>query len=252
MIAVLVDIDDTLVDLTSARRDGLRAHLSTLAPELASGEGFHPALTQWRQLEREHVDRFLRGETSLAEQRRTRVRAFCLAHRLPQQGSDEQCDAWYAQFQAHCDAVLRPFPDVAEALDELRRRGVTLGALSNNVHAVQELRLRRVKLRDRISALLCCDDLGGASKPDPQAFHAACAALGSAPERTVLVGDDREVDARGAAAAGLIRVWLDRTADPHPPADVPTVASLTGLVDWLDAAALLPARTSERCVGHAH
>lgn len=250
MIAVLVDIDDTLVDLGSARRDGLRAHVSTLAPGLGSGRVFQAALSGWHQLERVHVDRFLRGETSLAEQRRTRVRAFCHAHGLPQQGSDDWCDAWYAEFQAHCDAALHPFPEVTEALDELRCRGVPLGALSNNVHAVQELRLRRVGLRDRISALLCCDDLDGASKPDPKAFHAACAALGSPPSRTALVGDDHEVDARGAAAAGLIGVWLDRTAG-QPPADMPTVASLTGFVNWLDAAGLLPARTSEGCVGHA-
>ena len=40
-------------------------------------------------------------------------------------------------------------------------------------------------------------------KPAPEFYHAAVAALGCAPERVVMIGDDVDADVSGAAAAGL-------------------------------------------------
>ncbi|MBX6766549.1 MAG: HAD family hydrolase, partial [Actinomadura rubrobrunea] len=50
----------------------------------------------------------------------------------------------------------------------------------------------------------------GAAKPDPAIFRRACAGLGLAPHAVVYVGDRLDVDALGAASAGLHGVWLDR------------------------------------------
>ena len=53
----------------------------------------------------------------------------------------------------------------------------------------------------------------GVSKPDPQIFGLATAALGVAPGQTVHVGDLYEYDILGARAAGLIPVLLERRAE---------------------------------------
>ncbi|MDF2808213.1 MAG: haloacid dehalogenase, partial [Cellulosimicrobium sp.] len=57
-------------------------------------------------------------------------------------------------------------------------------------------------------------------KPDPRVFAEACARLGTDPARTAYVGDELDVDARAARAAGLVGVWLDRPGTrrggPHP------------------------------------
>jgi len=52
-------------------------------------------------------------------------------------------------------------------------------------------------------------------KPAAGFFHAACIALGTAPERTVMVGDDVEADVNGATAAGLEGI-LVRTGKYRP------------------------------------
>jgi putative hydrolase of the HAD superfamily len=245
VLTVILDLDDTLVDFATARRDGLRDHLSAPAPWL-TGDGFTEVLGTWRRIEQVHVDQYLRGRTGFREQRRARIRDFCRAYHLAPVSSDRAADDWFAGFEASCEARLAPFPEVAHALAALAQRGVPLGVLSNNRHEVQERKLRRTGLRDRFATLLCVDDLGGAAKPDPRTFRAACAALRGEPATAVYVGDDLDTDARGAVRAGLIGVWLDRAGRPRP-GDVPTVSSLTGLVGWLeDAGLLMPARQLER------
>lgn len=75
----------------------------------------------------------------------------------------------------------------------------------------------------------------GAMKPDRRIFDHALAALGTAPARTLHVGDSHERDVRAARALGLRSAWLvpaDRgiTGDPH--ADL-VVASLSELEETL-------------------
>jgi FMN hydrolase / 5-amino-6-(5-phospho-D-ribitylamino)uracil phosphatase len=74
----------------------------------------------------------------------------------------------------------------------------------------------------------------GASKPDPAFFHLACRELGCAPDEVVHVGDDIELDVRGARGAGLHAVWLNRASNSWPGDDVPeTVADLEAFERWL-------------------
>jgi putative hydrolase of the HAD superfamily len=105
------------------------------------------------------------------------------------------------------------FPDVLPALDALAgdyRHAV----LSNSSLHVQERKLRVLGVRDRFETVLCAAELG-MSKPAAGAFHAACEALSLAPHQVAYVGDHPEVDARGAAAAGLLSVWIDRDGGRH-------------------------------------
>ena len=225
---MLVDIDDTLVDFGSASRQGLANHLAEVAPHLDA-----PAAgTVWRELTELHYGRFQRGQLTFTEQRRLRVRDFCAYFDLPLGTDDAIVDAWFGRFNARLDAHLAAFPDVLAALATLAARGVPLGAVSNSDHANQSRKLDRLALRHRFKALVCCDDVGGAAKPDPRIFHHACRLLGSPPAVTVYLGDDLDKDARGAAAAGLVGVWLNRGGRPGP-AGLPSVRSLTEFVDRL-------------------
>jgi putative hydrolase of the HAD superfamily len=64
-----------------------------------------------------------------------------------------------------------------------------------------------------------------------------CAHLGTAPERTVHVGDSVLSDVEGAHAAGLVAVWLDRHGDAWPPP--PGVHRITSLAELPDLLAAL-------------
>jgi putative hydrolase of the HAD superfamily len=73
----------------------------------------------------------------------------------------------------------------------------------------------------------------GVEKPDPRFFALALSRMGARAETTVHVGDLYEADVRGARAAGIEAVLLDR-ASLYPDADCRRVASLHALADWLE------------------
>jgi putative hydrolase of the HAD superfamily len=224
--AVIFDVDDTLVNFTRANEAGFRRYLLDVAPDLGTSE-IDAAECAWNEIGGLHFADYLAGRISFQEQRRRRVRQFLEHCGLLTGAADgaEGTDSWFAGYLAHCDAVLVAFDDVRPALDMLRAAGLRIGALSNNTHLNQDRRLRLVGLRADFDALICCDDVGGVAKPDSRIFHAGCAALGVQAGEAAYVGDDLEVDGRGAALAGLSAYWLNRRTDAVDH-QIPTVRDL--------------------------
>ncbi|QES48042.1 hydrolase [Streptomyces venezuelae] len=201
--AVLWDIDDTLFDYTGADTAGLAQHLA----EEGLGDRYGTpaeALALWRELTERNWARFAAGETGFQEQRRDRVRDFLRQPDL----TEAEADAWFDRYVAHYQAAWKVFPDVLPALDALAA-GYRHGVLTNSSSANQDPKLRRLGLRDRFEVLVCAAELG-ISKPQAGAFRAACAAMGLEAGEVAYVGDQPEIDARGARDAGLLAVWLDR------------------------------------------
>src|SRR3954452_19825244 len=83
-------------------------------------------------------------------------------------------------------------------------------------------------LLERVGVLVGMD-VFGVGKPDPRVYRHACAVLGVDPAQVAYVGDELDVDARGAREAGLLGVWLDRHGSGQSPPDVPVVRSLDEL-----------------------
>ncbi|GLX22259.1 MULTISPECIES: HAD family hydrolase [Streptomyces] len=221
--AVLWDIDDTLFDYTGADAAGLAAHLR----DEGLGERYgspHEALALWRRITELNWARFAAGEVTFQGQRRDRVRDFLGGPAM----TDPQADAWFDRYVQHYQAAWALFPDVLPALDALagtHRHGV----LSNSSAANQDPKLRHLGLRDRFEVLVCAAELG-VSKPDAAAFLAACEALALPPAQVAYVGDQPEIDARGARDAGLTAVWLDRQGGRGPgPAGVHRIEGLDRL-----------------------
>jgi putative hydrolase of the HAD superfamily len=122
--------------------------------------------------------------------------------------SDTEAEEWFAGYRSHYQASWRLFPDVLATLEDLagdHRHGV----LSNAALRRQDRKLRVLGVRDRFGAVVCAADIS-ACTPDPAAFLAACDALRLPPADVVYVGNEPEIDAAGAVAAGLGAVWLDR------------------------------------------
>ncbi|GAB3444956.1 HAD-IA family hydrolase [Streptomonospora sediminis] len=105
--------------------------------------------------------------------------------------------ALYARHTA--PAAWRPYPDTAAVLGELHRRGVPVAVVSNIGWDLRPV-LRAHGLAELVQAfVLSCEH--GLQKPDPRLFRTACDSLGLAPERVLMVGDDRNADT-GALALG--------------------------------------------------
>ena len=201
--AVLWDIDDTIFDYARADRTGMQQHLESegLVDGYASVD---QALGHWRKITDQHWARFSAGETDWPGQRRDRVRSF-----VGRQLSDDDADTWFDRYIVHYEAAWSLFPDAVPALD-LLAADYRHAVLSNSSLHNQERKLRILGVRDRFEAVLCAAELG-VSKPEAAAFHAACEALGLPPEEVAYVGDQPDIDARGAVDAGLAGIWLDRT-----------------------------------------
>ena len=123
----------------------------------------------------------------------------------------------------------RLFDDVRPALDELARRGITLGLVSNFEPWLDEV-LALQGITDRFAAVAISGTLGVA-KPDPRIFKAALDEAGADPAATVHVGDQPVNDVAGALAAGIIPVLIDRFGR-HPDADgAHRVEDLAGLLE---------------------
>ncbi|MFC7932180.1 HAD family hydrolase [Streptomyces cinereoruber] len=201
--AVLWDIDDTIFDYATADTAGMRGHLA--AEGLLEGFGtVEAALDRWRELTVLHWRRFEREGGDFLDQRRDRVRDFLGRPEL----TPDEADAWFDRYVVHYEAAWALFPDTVPVLD-LLARDYRHAVLSNSSIRNQERKLRVLGVRDRFEAVLCAAELGVA-KPAPEAFHAACTALGLPPHQVAYVGDQPDIDARGAVEAGLMGVWLDR------------------------------------------
>jgi putative hydrolase of the HAD superfamily len=91
-----------------------------------------------------------------------------------------------------------------------------------------ELQARKLRVLGLAQVPLFASSELPAPKPDVRAYEAACTGLGSAPFRTVMVGDDLPNDVEGALLAGLKAVWFTRGADRTAP--VPVIADLRELL----------------------
>ena len=90
--------------------------------------------------------------------------------------------------------------------------------------------LRDTGLAGHVDAVLTSAE-EGAGKPGPEIFHRALERLGGVAAADAMhVGDDVESDARGALAAGIAPVLVDRGGLGDVPVGVRVVGSLTELL----------------------
>lgn len=139
---------------------------------------------------------------------------------------------------------VTPFDDVAPVLRGLKER-VALGSISNGVADLHVIGIAHF-FRTSVAA-----HHYGRAKPDTGIFHAACKALGVAPDEAVYVGDDPILDVQGAQNAGLHGVWLDRP-ELRRQRDLPAsvqpdavCATLYELEQWLQGKTANPDRMQQ-------
>ena len=105
--------------------------------------------------------------------------------------------AWHAPDPV---ALARPLGDVRGLFGWLRDGGCRVALATSDDRDPTERTLAALGLADAIDASVCADD-GVPVKPAPEMVLHLCAILGTAPERTAVVGD-APADLRMARAAG--------------------------------------------------
>ena len=230
--ALLLDLDDTILDAYSGRDEAWRrlcrefaGHLEAVTPE-----ELHAAILGARRWLWSDPERARRGRLDLPRARRDIVGRAFSSLGIP----DSPLVARMAdRYTTTREEAVRPFPGAVDTLRRLKEAGIRLGMITNGGSGSQRGKIERFRL-DRFFEHIQVEGELGIGKPDVRAFRHALDALGVAPADAWMVGDDLEFDIRGAQQAGIYAVWVDPRGD-GPPAESAirpdrTIASLSDLV----------------------
>lgn len=211
MRALLVDLDDTLLDYSGGVDACWEAACAAAAPEVEPGV-LLAALVDARQWfwsdperhRRERVD-MLGAWTKIA------------ASALEACGrADAATAAAIAEvYAARRRAAWRLFPEALAFLTGLRERGMPLALVTNGDARQQRDKITRHDLARWFDAILIEGEMGY-GKPDEVVYREALRRLGVPPEDAWMVGDHLEFDVAAPQRLGLRGVWVDRAGSGLP------------------------------------
>lgn len=200
MDAILFDLDDTLLDHSTASTRAAQHFHTRWGDALSVGPAEFEA--RWRSLMEQGMQAFARGEMDYHGQRRFRMRGL-FARAL----TDAEADTRFADYLTEYEKHWRLFDDALACLEGLGDYRVAM--ITNGHPSTQARKLARVGLADRFEHVVTpTATLPG--KPSRAIFERAAALLGVPTQRCVYVGDQRETDALAATRSGMRGIWLDR------------------------------------------
>ena len=123
------------------------------------------------------------------------------------------------------------FDDAAPALAQLKRRGLTLGLISNIDRDLSST-YEELGLSSSLDVLVTSLAVG-AAKPDPAIFRAALERAGVDAAEAIHVGDMYHSDVLGARSAGIRPLLIDRDGLHREIGDCPRLSSLGQVVGYL-------------------
>ena len=198
---IFFDIDGTLIDHASASAAASLLLYDQFPGEIPFAREHFP--TAWETILNKHFNRFCRGEISIWDQRRERMREVFARPDF----ADAEADARYQVFIRAYESLTCAFDDAAPCLERLSDQ--PLGIISNGAREQQMGKLERAGLRRHFSVMVFSEDVGF-GKPDSRIFLEACRRAGESPGNCVHVGDDVVADIHASHALGIRPVWVDR------------------------------------------
>ncbi len=210
--AVVVDLDDTLVDTRGAWTETWTASLELLRahfPGIDAGE----LTRRYLEAERRVFERAAGGEIDLATYRRLAILEALAPWGEP---SEDLLAAYLAERERIAERLVL-FADALDTLRLLRARGVRLGVLTNGPSDLQRPKLERLGVDSEVDAVAISGEIGW-QKPQLEAFRHVLAELEVDAAEAAMVGDSLENDVLGAIAAGFGRVVWMRPDGAEPPA----------------------------------
>ncbi|MCV7014912.1 HAD family hydrolase [Mycolicibacterium madagascariense] len=147
-------------------------------------------------------------------------------HVLRESGvTDEHAEALYALLID--PANWTPYPDTAEVLAGLHRRGIKVAVVSNIAFDLRPA-FDALGVTDLVDAFVLSFEVG-AVKPDPKIFRIALDRVGVDAEHALMVGDSEEADG-GARALGCRFALVDPLPTAQRPDGLITAVGSAGVV----------------------
>jgi len=229
MRALLVDLDDTLLDYTGGVDDSWHE-------ACAACSGHDPAVLAkaivqarrwfWDDPERHRRERvdMMGAWTKIAARALEDLNAASapLAARIAE------------DFAARRWQRMSLFPGVLEALGRLRQRGVPLALVTNGDRRQQRRKIEQHDL-ERFFDVIVIEGEFGVGKPEEPVYRHALAALAARPDEAWMVGDNLEWDVAAPQRLGLRAAWIDLAGaglaagvDVRPDLIFPTFTAFVG------------------------
>ena len=205
--ALLLDLDDTILDDSSLVHECWRDACASVADRLAPLDAAavvdairHTSKWYW-----DDPDRHREGRLQLDAARREVVK-FALTDLGIEDANLADCigDA-YSRLR---DAGMAPLPEAIDTVRWLRESGRRLALLTNGAGVAQRKKLARFKIEDLFDAIFVEGEVGF-GKPDERVYRRALDALGVEPRDAWMVGDNLEWDVAAPQKLGMSGVWID-------------------------------------------
>ena len=210
--AILLDLDDTLLETTPAHQAAIRAavdHAAERLPHRQPAELEATFRAVYVAVEARVEGGELRFDTS--QHFRTRVWEETLReHDLAPDLGLELAGVYRAERRRR----YRLYEESLEVLAALSPR-YRLVLVTNGPSDFQREKIAAVGLEPKVHGVVVSGELGH-WKPAPEIFHHALELAGASPSQALMVGDSLRHDIAGARAAGLHTLWVRRYPELQP------------------------------------
>jgi putative hydrolase of the HAD superfamily len=200
--AILLDLDDTILDDSSAIESCWRR---ACAPE-PIGDALFDAIGTSSKWYWGDPDRHRTGRLELNAARREVVRLALTSLGI----DDPACAARVGDaYSRGRDAEMVPLPDAIDTVEWLRSQRCRLAMLTNGASDAQWQKITRFGLTDLFDAILVEGEVGF-GKPDERIYCLALERLGVEPSQAWMAGDNLEWDVATPQRLGIFSIWIDR------------------------------------------
>jgi len=223
--AVIFDLDNTLVDFMSMKRQAVSAAIDSM---IDAGLRLAPAEAQDR-IDAIYQERGIEFQNVFDQ----------LLYDVFQKVDYKILSAGIIAYRRAREAALVPYPHVNMTLVALVKRGLKLAVVSDAPGREAWLRVCYLNFHHFFDHVVTFDDTGE-RKPDPAPFRRALDLLGVRPGEAVMVGDWAERDIVGAAKVGMTTVFARYgdtfgTVTTNADYEIADIADLLGVIDTVNA-----------------
>jgi putative hydrolase of the HAD superfamily len=212
--AILLDLDDTIVDLSGSADRCWQSVCERFAPRI---EGLAPAtllaaIAQGRLWFWDDPERHRRGRLDLKRARREVVAAALSQLDVDAPALGNEVADTYA---AERTEALELMPGAVDALRALRGQVIRLALVTNGTAEEQRHKIGRFDL-GKFFDYIVIEGEYGVGKPDERVYVHALEQLGAEPRQVWMVGDNLEWDVRAPQRLGIAGIWLDYAGQGLP------------------------------------
>ncbi len=219
MKALLIDLDDTLLDYTGGVDECWLGACSALAPAGLDPSSLLAAIVSARRSFWSDPERHRRERVDMLGAWR-KITSQALEDLGAPDGALAAAIAEdFAERRWRCMTL---FPGVTDALERLKRREIPLALVTNGDASHQRRKIAQHDLARFFDVILIEGEFG-TGKPDEAVYRHVLGALDATPSDTWMVGDHLEWDVAAPQRLGLYGVWVDAEGRglPEPASVVP-------------------------------